>query len=267
MFKEIVYFKQKKHKKFIESGIFDPSLDPFPPSRPFLTKYAKLNGGALGVKNKQKGNRKLQPVVDRFFYWLRASKLETKRLSYWWANEMLNTDNALQEKMVLFWHNHFATSEEKVRDYRKMQIQNDFFRSFGLTNFEKIIKGVSKDPAMLVYLDAGKNIKGAPNENFAREILELFTMGYGNYTEQDIRESARAFTGWNQYKLNFVINDEQHDNGIKKFLNHTGSFNGDQIIDLILEKQQTAEFIASKLYSFFVNPIISDDDKKKLGYY
>ena len=131
---------------------------------------------------------------------------------------MLNTDNALQEKMVLFWHNHFATSEEKVRDYRKMQIQNDFFRSFGLTNFEKIIKGVSKDPAMLVYLDAGKNIKGAPNENFAREILELFTMGYGNYTEQDIREGARAFTGWNQYKLNFVINDEQHDNGIKKFL-------------------------------------------------
>ena len=262
---EIVYFKQKKHKEFIESGIFDPSLDPFPPSRPFLTKYAKLNGGALGVKNKQKGNRKLQPVVDRFFYWLRASKLETKRLSYWWANEMLNTDNALQEKMVLFWHNHFATSEEKVRDYRKMQIQNDFFRSFGLTNFEKIIKGVSKDPAMLVYLDAGKNIKGAPNENFAREILELFTMGYGNYTEQDIRESARAFTGWNQYKLNFVINDEQHDNGIKKFLNHTGTFNGDQIIDLILEKQQTAEFIASKLYSFFVNPIISNDDKKKIG--
>ena len=262
---EIVYFNQKKHKNFIESGIFDPSLDPFPPSRPFLTKYAKKNGGALGVKNKQNGNRKLQPVVDRFFYWLRASKLETKRLSYWWANEMLNTDNALQEKMVLFWHNHFATSEEKVRDYRKMQIQNDFFRSFGLTNFEKIIKGVSKDPAMLVYLDAGKNIKGAPNENFAREILELFTMGYGNYTEQDIRESARAFTGWNQYKLNFVINDEQHDNGIKKFLNHTGSFNGNQIIDLILEKQQTAEFIASKLYSFFVNPIISNDDKKKIG--
>ena len=203
-------------------------------------------------------------MID-FFYWLRASKLETKRLSYWWANEMLNTDNALQEKMVLFWHNHFATSEEKVRDYRKMQIQNDFFRSFGLTNFEKIIKGVSKDPAMLVYLDAGKNIKGAPNENFAREILELFTMGYGNYTEQDIREGARAFTGWNQYKLNFVINNEQHDNGIKKFLDHTGTFNGDQIIDLILEKQQTAEFIASKLYSFFVNPIISNDDKKKIG--
>ena len=230
-----------------------------------MTKYAKLNGGALGVKNKKNGNRKLQPVVDRFFYWLRASKLETKRLSYWWANEMLNTDNALQEKMVLFWHNHFATSEEKVRDYRKMQIQNDFFRSHGLSNFEKIIKGVSKDPAMLVYLDAGKNIKGAPNENFAREILELFTMGYGNYTEKDIREGARAFTGWNQYKLNFVINNEQHDNGIKKFLDHTGTFNGDQIIDLILEKQQTAEFIASKLYNFFVNPIISDDNKKKIG--
>jgi len=262
---EIVYSKQKKHKQFIESGIFDSSLDPFPPSRPFLTKYAKLNGGALGVKNKLKGNRKLQPVVDRFFYWLRASKLETKRLSYWWANEMLNTNKALQEKMVLFWHNHFATSEEKVRDYRKMQLQNDFFRSYGLTTFEKIIKGVSKDPAMLVYLDAGKNIKGAPNENFAREILELFTMGYGNYTEQDIREGARAFTGWNQHKLKFIINDAQHDNGIKKFLNHTGPFNGDQIIDLIIEKQQTAEFIASKLYSFFVNPFMNNDDRKEIG--
>ena len=262
---EIVYSKQKKHKRFIESGIFDSSLDPFPPSRPFLTKYAKLNGGALGVKNKLKGNRKLQPVVDRFFYWLRASKLETKRLSYWWANEMLNTNKPLQEKMVLFWHNHFATSEEKVRDYRKMQLQNDFFRSHGLTTFEKIIKGVSKDPAMLVYLDAGKNIKGAPNENFAREILELFTMGYGNYTEQDIREGARAFTGWNQYKLKFIINNAQHDNGIKKFLNHTGPFNGDQIIDLILEKQETAEFIASKLYSFFVNPIFNNDNRKEIG--
>ena len=262
---EIVYSKQKKHKKFIESGIFDSSLDPFPPSRPFLTKYAKLNGGALGVKNKLKGNRKLQPVVDRFFYWLRASKLETKRLSYWWANEMLNTNKALQEKMVLFWHNHFSTSEEKVRDYRKMQLQNEFFRSHGLTTFEKIIKGVSKDPAMLVYLDAGKNIKGAPNENFAREILELFTIGYGNYTEQDIREGARAFTGWNQYKLKFIINDAQHDNGIKKFLNHTGPFNGDQIIDLILEKQETAEFIATKLYSFFVNPIFNNDDRKEIG--
>ena len=261
---EIVYFKQKKNKEFIESGIFDPSLDPFPPSRPYLTKYAKLNGGALGVKNKQKGNRKLQPVVDRF-YWLRASKLETKRLSYWWANEMLNTDNALQEKWCFFGIIILPPRKKKVRDYRKMQIQNDFFRSFGLTNFEKIIKGVSKDPAMLVYLDAGKNIKGAPNENFAREILELFTMGYGNYTEQDIRESARAFTGWNQYKLKFVINNEHHDNGIKKFLDHTGTFNGDQIIDLILEKQQTAEFIASKLYNFFVNPIISDEDKKKIG--
>ena len=131
---------------------------------------------------------------------------------------MLNSNNALQEKMVLFWHNHFATSEEKFETTEKCRYKMIFFRSSGLTNFEKIIKGVSKDPAMLVYLDAGKNIKGAPNENFAREILELFTMGYGNYTEQDIRESARAFTGWNQYKLNFVINDEQHDNGIKSFL-------------------------------------------------
>ena len=179
---------------FEESGIFDPALDPFPASRPAATDLAKEKGEALGVKVKPAGNRRLQPVVNRFFYWLRASKLETQRLGTWWANRMLTTSRPLEEKMALFWHGHFATSEDKVRDYRKMLKQVQLFQSQGLGDFRELLIGVAKDPAMLAYLDAGVNVKGAPNENFAREIMELFTMGPGNYTEPDIREGARAFT-------------------------------------------------------------------------
>ena len=160
----------------------------------------------MGVKVKPSGNRKLQPVVDRFFYWLRASRLETHRLSYWWAFRMLNNPYPLDEKISLFWHGHFATSETKVRDYRKLYLQNLLFREKGLGSFRDLMVAVAKDPAMLSFLDAGNNVKGSPNENFAREVMELFTMGVGNYSEEDIREAARAFTGWNYIDLKFVIN-------------------------------------------------------------
>ena len=113
--------------------------------------------------------------------------------------------------MALFWHGHFATSEEKVRDYRKMLVQLDLFYRHGTGNFRDLVIGVAQDPAMLAFLDAGVNVKGAPNENFAREIMELFTMGVGNYSETDIREAARAFTGWNFVDLTFVVNQDQHD--------------------------------------------------------
>jgi uncharacterized protein (DUF1800 family) len=124
---------------------------------------------------------------------------------------MLTTKRPLEEKMTLFWHGHFATSEEKVRDYRKMHKQNALFRAQATGNFRTLMIAVAQDPAMLAYLDAAVNVKGAPNENFAREIMELFTMGVGNYSEEDIREAARAFTGWNYQGLKFVINPAQHD--------------------------------------------------------
>ncbi len=196
---------------FDESGVFEDSLDPFPPSRPAATDLAKKTGEALGIKVKPTGNRRLQPVANRFFYWLRASMLETQRMSYWWANRMLTTKRPLEEKMALFWHGHFATSEDKVRDYRKMLKQLQMFQTQGLGNFRELLISVAQDPAMLAYLDAGVNVKGAPNENFAREIMELFTMGVGNYKEADIREGARAFTGWNFKGVNFVVNEAQHD--------------------------------------------------------
>lgn len=250
---------------FDESGVFDEGLDPFPPSRPAATDLAKEKGEALGVKVKPSGNRRLQPVVNRFFYWLRASKLETQRVGYWWANRMLTTNRPLEEKMALFWHGHFATSEDKVRDYRKMLKQLQLFQTQGLGNFRELLIGVAKDPAMLAYLDAGVNVKGAPNENFAREIMELFTMGVGNYQEADIREGARAFTGWNFKGTDFVVNEEQHDATEKAFLGQRGNFDGVQAIDIILKQPVTAEYVASKIYKFFARDEITPQMRKQLG--
>jgi hypothetical protein len=250
---------------FEESGIFDPGLDPFPASRPATTDGAKARGEGLGVKVKPGGNRPVQPVVNKFFYWLRASRLETDRISYWWANRMLASERPLEEKMALFWHGHFATNEEKVRDYRKMLKQLRMFQAQGTGNFRDLVIGVAQDPAMLAFLDAGVNVKGAPNENFAREIMELFTMGVGNYTEKDIREAARAFTGWNFHDLTFRTDAVKHDGGSKTVLKQSGDFDGVEVIDIILQQPVTAEFIAAKLYRFFVREEISPQTRTQLG--
>jgi hypothetical protein len=250
---------------FEPSGIFEPGLDPFPPSRPATTDDAKKQGEALGVKVKPGGNRRMQPVVNKFFYWLRASRLETDRVTYWWANRMLVTHRPLQEKMALFWHGHFATNEDKVRDYRKMLQQLELFQSQGTDNFRALLIGVAQDPAMLAFLDAGVNVKGAPNENFAREIMELFTMGVGNYSEKDIREAARAFTGWNFRNLAFQIDPDKHDEGAKTVLGASGDFDGVAVIDIILQQPVTAEFIAGKLYRYFVRQDLSPATRKALG--
>ena len=250
---------------FEPSDSFDAGLDPFAVSRPAATDLARDKGEALGVKVKPSGNRRMQQVADRFLYWLRASKLETQRVAYWWANRMLLTQRPLEEKMTLFWHGHFATSEEKVRDFRKMHLQNELFRAHATGNFRSLLIAVAKDPAMLAYLDAGVNVKGAPNENFAREIMELFTMGVGNYSELDIREAARAFTGWNYHGLEFVINPALHDNDPKTVLGRTGNFDGEQVIDIILSQPVTSEFVAGKIYRYFVREELSPALRVRLG--
>jgi hypothetical protein len=250
---------------FEPSGVFDASLDPFPPSRPATTTLAKDRGEALGIRAKAGGNRPIQPIVNQFFYWLRASRLETDRVAYWWANLMLQSPHPLQEKVALFWHGHFATNEDKVRDYRKMLLQLQLFRSHGLGNFRDLLIGAAQDPAMLAFLDAGVNVKGSPNENFAREIMELFTMGEGNYTEQDIRQAARAFTGWNFDGLEFKIDRGHHDDGEKRFLGVVGPLDGVEVIDIIVEQGVVAEFIAAKLYRFFVRDALDVDLQRRLG--
>lgn len=250
---------------FEHSGIHDPGLEPFPPSRPAVTDLAKEKGEALGIKVKPSGNRRLQPVVNEFFYWLRASALETNRVSYWWANRMLTSPRPLQEKMALFWHGHFASNEAKVRDYRKLLGQLELFQKQGTGNFRDLTVAVAQDPAMLSFLDAGVNVKGASNENFAREIMEIFTMGVGHYTETDIREAARAFTGWNYVDLKFVVNKNQHDDGEKTFLGHTGRLDGVDVIDIIMQQPATADYIAGKIYRYFVRQELSPELQKRLG--
>jgi len=263
----LVYFQTANNtlEPFEHSGIFDPGLDPFPPSRPATTELAKKTGEALGVKIKPTGNRRLQPVVNKFFYWLRASVLETNRVAYWWADRMVASEHPLQEKMALFWHGHYAINESKVRDYRKLLLELELFHEMGTGSYRDLMVAVAQDPAMLSFLDAGVNIKGAPNENFAREIMELFTMGVGNYSERDIREAARAFTGWNYDGLEFVINESEHDDGIKDFLGHTDNFDGVDIIDIIMEQPVTAEYISGKIYQFFVRDDLNNDLRKELG--
>ena len=250
---------------FEDSGTWDPGLEPFPPSRPAVTDLAKETGEALGIKVKPAGNRRLQPVVDKFFYWLRASALETNRVAYWWANRMVASPQPLREKLALFWHGHFAVNEAKVRDYRKLLQQLELFQKQGAGSFRELMIAVAQDPAMLEFLDAGVNVKGAPNENFAREIMELFTMGVGNYTESDIREAARAFTGWNFENLTFVVNKDQHDDGPKTFLGKTGRFDGVDVINIILDQPVTADYIAGKMYRFFVRQELSPELQKRLG--
>jgi len=178
-------------------------------------------------------------------------------LRRWWLDRMLNGPAPLLEKMTLFWHGHFATSIQKVRDAYWMWLQNDTLRRNALGNFSALVKKISRDPAMMIYLDLQQSRQEHPNENWARELMELFTVGIGNYTEQDIRESARAFTG---YRIDFTTQQFrfapfQQDHGAKKFMGHTGNLNGDDIIEALVNNPACAQFIGRKLWRFF-----ADDD-------
>ena len=251
---------------FDESVIWDPGMDPFPPSRAEAVRLARERGVGLGEKLLPEGaQRRLQPVVDKFFYGLYANAIETQRLGLWWASRMLTTRRPLEEKLTLFWHGHFATGENKVRDYRMMLRQNAMLRARASGAFRDLLVGILKDPAMLVFLDNGENVKKHPNENFGRELLELFSMGVGNYTERDVREAARAFTGWTNDVLAFKFDADQHDFGPKVFLGRTGNFDGEDIIDAILAQPVTAEFVAAKIYRFFVREEIAASVRAELG--
>jgi len=254
-----------KLQPFVESGLWDPTLNFFPDSRPEATDRALKTGSSMGVENKPTGNRPIQPAADRFFYWLRATMLETRRLGYWWANRMLQTNHPVEEKMALLWHGHFATHENKVRDYRKMLQQIDLFEKHATGNLRDLALQVAQNPAMLYFLDAQYNVKGAPNENFAREVMELFTMGVGNYSEKDVREGARAFTGWYFDNLTFKVDPAKHDAAPKTFLGRTGTFDGVEALKIIFEQPVTAEYLAGKVYRFVVRDDLSQDLRKKLG--
>ena len=176
-------------------------------------------------------------------------------LRAWWLREMIVTPSPLTERMTLFWHGHFATSQQKVRSSQLMYRQNALLRREALGNFATLLHAVAKDPAMLVYLDNAGNRKQAPNENFAREVMELFTLGEGRYGEQDVKEAARAFTGWSLDRETgeFTFRRIWHDYGDKTVLGKSGAFDGDQVIDILLSRPEAAEFIAGKLWREFVS--------------
>jgi hypothetical protein len=180
----------------------------------------------------------------------------------WWLDRMLQTPNPLVERMTYFWHNHFTSAIDGGITPTLMVRQNNLFRQFALGNYADLTHAVSRDPAMLFYLNGNQNRKQHPNENYARELMELFTLGVGNYTEQDVRESARAFTGWTvpRYSDEPVFNPQLHDDGSKTFLGQTGNFFGDDIIDIIMRQPATAQFMAHK----FLRNFVYDDPEPEL---
>ncbi len=182
---------------------------------------------------------------------------DLKNLNLSWLSEMINSEAQLREKMSLFWHGHFAC--RVINIYFQQQLLN-IIRQNAMGNFGDLLREVSKSSAMLSFLNNQQNNKKHPNENFAREVMELFTMGRGNYTEEDVKEAARAFTGWGfTLKGEFVNRPFLHDNGNKTFLGKTGNFDGDDIIDILLEQKSTARFITQKIYRYFVNDEVDAD--------
>lgn len=191
----------------------------------------------------------------------RANREEGRRLNQWWIDRMVLSTTPLRERLTLFWHDHFATSVQKVKEPELMFRQNEIFRARGAGNFEALAQAVAKDPAMLVWLDANENKKGKPNENFARELFELFLLGIGNYTEADVQEGARAFTGW-QYRRQtgvFTLAAAQHDGEAKTVFGQTGRFGGEDVIRMAIAQPASATYVAAKLWSGFARPAGAED--------
>jgi len=181
----------------------------------------------------------------------RKERQAVNLLQQWWMDRMLNTTRPLEEKLALFWHGHFAVSAQKIQVSEHNYELNAIFRKHASGNFKTLTTAVAKTPAMLKYLDNNQNKKGKPNENWARELMELFTIGIGNYTEDDIKESARAFTGWRSNRDGFVFSKKLHDTDQKTFMGKTGNFDGYDIIDIIFDQEATARFMTQKLWAFF----------------
>lgn len=206
----------------------------------FLPGEEKVSTGELLRMDKEERKEILQDLAANI-----------KRLNLEWIKEMGRAENQLREKMALFWHGHFSV---RVRGYAQVESYINTIRKYALANFGDLLMAVSKEPAMLRFLNNQQNRKNSPNENFARELMELFTLGRGNYTENDIKEAARAFTGWGfNDEDEFELKAHQHDFGSKTIFGKTGNWEGEDVIRMILENPQTARFICGKIYRFFVS--------------
>ena len=207
--------------------------------------------------NALKGMQRKEMSPDEKKQLRRQSQQDIKSLNLAWLGEMVNSDAQLREKMALFWHGHFASRNLNIF-YQQLLL--DTIRKGALGNFGDLLREVSKSAAMINFLNNNQNKKGHPNENFAREVMELFTMGRGNYTEEDVKEAARAFTGWGAGPDgSFVFRQGQHDDGDKKFLGKTGRLDGDDILNILLEQRQTALYVTRKLYRYLVSEVVDEE--------
>ncbi len=191
-------------------------------------------------------------------------------LRVWWVEALLNARSPaqqLRERMTLFWHNHFVSSLQKVKSAKLMLDQNQLLRRHALGRFDELLHAVGRDPAMLVYLDSATNRRGSPNENFAREVMELFTLGEGHYGEQDVKEAARAFTGWSIEPATgeFRWRPFAHDDGSKTVLGVSGRLDGDAVLDILLAQPQTAELLVRKLWREFVSPTPDEGETRRIA--
>lgn len=189
-----------------------------------------------------------------------ASRNYEFELRGWWIYCLIYNPHPLREKVTLFWHNHFATSIVKVKKTELMFQQNERLYQHALGKFQPFLLDISRDPAMLIWLDSNSNVKGKANENYARELMELFSLGVGHYTEQDIREAARAFTGWHVEGDKFYFSPTLHDDGPKKVLGQAGNWDGGDIVRLVLEQPAAPLFLVRKLYRFFISETESPPD-------
>lgn len=216
----------------------------------------------MGVTDPKEVQKKLdEPGIKKKLR--EQSRDDLKKGNTMWLGLMVNSEAQLREKMSLFWHGHFAC---RIPNSYFSQELLHIIRTNALGSFADLLKAVSKSAAMLQFLNNQQNRKMHPNENFAREVMELFTMGRGNYTENDIKEAARAFTGWGfNPRGEFVVRRNQHDDGSKTFLGKTGNFDGDDILNILLENKQTANYISKKIYRYFVNENVNEQNQQWLS--
>ena len=214
-----------------------------------------LQGLYMGIEEAGRQEKK-ELTVDEKKMVQQKNREGVRNLNIFWLQEMVNSSAQLREKMAFFWHGHFACRNLNVFFQQSLL---DVIRRNALGNFRTLLKEVSTNAAMLNFLNNQQNRKDHPNENFAREVMELFTLGRGNYSENDVKEAARAFTGWGStLKGDFQFRRFQHDDGSKTVLGKTGNFDGDEVLDILLQKKETAQFITKKLYKFLVNEQVDD---------
>lgn len=248
---EVLQSLRSKSKSKIVSNLFAESIA-FTPIQIDLSEFSEFRFKSKKELKKQFSELEIQKLRNK-------QQQKVRELNYTWIERLTIPKMLLREKMTLFWANVFVCRDNDIYFIKQY---NNTLRKNALGNFKDFVKAIAREPSMSKYLNNKQNIKRKPNENFARELMELFTLGVGNYTEDDIKASARSFTGWS-YKRNgeFNLRKNQHDFGEKTFFGKTGNFNGDDIINIILEQKQCARFICDKVYRYFVNPVV---DEKRL---